>query len=82
MVPSQTVSLAQQIERGQAANQQKIAAEIRIPEQDIDRGRVTLRHFSAWCNSRGVKSSALRPHDGCGIRSKRGRHRRVAGTDI
>ena len=62
MVPSQTVSLAQQIERGQAANQQKIAAEIGIPQQDIStEAALLLRHFSAWCNSRGVKSLPCAP---------------------
>jgi hypothetical protein len=51
------MTLAEQIETVQLANERKLAAEVGAPKQEqLDtEALVTLRHFAQWAKSRGVK---------------------------
>jgi hypothetical protein len=57
MIPAPPISLVQQIEIAHAKNEQKIQAEVGIPQTDIStEAALQIKHFGAWCRSRGVKS--------------------------
>ncbi len=62
MIPSPPIQLTQVIERVQANNEKKIAAEVGIPRQEVStEAALLLRHFCAWCKARGVKSLPCAP---------------------
>jgi hypothetical protein len=51
-----SLGLVQQLERSYRANEQRIATEIGIRQQEIStEAALLLRHFSAWCKARGVR---------------------------
>jgi hypothetical protein len=62
MIPSQSVGLAQQIERAQQANEAKLLAEVDPPKFNLDTELLLhLRHFKAFCQHHGVKDCPARP---------------------
>ena len=62
MIPAPPIGLVQQIEIAQQKNEQKISTEIGIPQQEIStEAALLLRHFSAWCKSRGIKALPCAP---------------------
>ena len=61
MIPAPPIGLVQQIEIAHQKNEQKIAAEVGIPQQDIStEASLLLRHFGAWCKSGELKHSHVR----------------------
>jgi len=62
VIASQSVSLAQQIERAQQANEAKIAASVSAPKFNLDTEVLLhLRHFKAFCQQHGVRHCPARP---------------------
>jgi hypothetical protein len=62
MIASQSLGLAQQIERAQQANEAKLLAEVDPPRFNLDTELLLhLRHFKAFCQQHGVKDCPARP---------------------
>jgi hypothetical protein len=62
VIASQSLGLAQQIELAQRANERKIATSVPLPQQEIStEAALLLKHFAAWCKSRGIKALPCAP---------------------
>jgi hypothetical protein len=61
MVPGQSISLQQTIQRAQEINEQKLAAEISIPQQNLHSYMALLKFFVTWTKQCGVRHCPAKP---------------------
>lgn len=61
MISGQPVSLQQSLERAAELNERKLAAEIAIPPQNLDKHSNWLKFFSSWASQKGVRACPARP---------------------